>query len=568
MPLRNKTISLCAAAVAALLLPPALPAGDADAASRSPRDRGVRLIAPTAPTYTALTGSGVVTAPQPARPSITTTAAAPASIATDCSRDVSSELNGWLASLPSSGVRAVLPRGACYRTDTAITLSGKMNWVVDGSSSTLRRDRATPAALKYPANNRHFAVVGGSNIVVRDLRVSGLNVVSDVPKYAEYGTYVRELEFEHAFSAWNSNRLLFQDLRVDAVFGDGVYLHSDVKDVTLHRADIARNGRQGVGVLASRVLIDGVTLRSSRRAGFDLEPDLRPMSDVEVRNSTISSHLLAFASGGPGNVDRIHLHHNTIRKSGVPFLYAAREGHTRNDWTITDNWVQPYLGSPVAAVRLHNAQRARLERNVIPVTDSQSRLIFDLARGSDVTGDCNSFRFALQAMTLDRDGTSSVRLTRSELGQSPPACMDVQSVGAPRERVSGRTSNDWFDAATIVPPVLVGRQSQTYVVNNAAYTLEDHEQNTYGVTGRSAWFRYTTGAAPESVAVRTTGRLRSIKIITGSELYWQLPLAEHYDTGELAADLAPKTTYSIQVDDSTYNRGSDAARTLTVHRLR
>lgn len=510
--------------------------------------------------------NALVQPPEQPRTNTTITAAPPPSLPTDCSRDVSDGLNTWLDALPASGVRAVLPVNACYRTDRAVTLRGKSNWILDGRGARLLRTQPTPAELRYPNNNRHLAVVASTDVVVRGLNITGLNIVSDVPKFPEYGTYVRDLEFEHAFSAWNSSRLLFVDLTSDASFGDGLYLHSDVSDVTVRTVDIARNGRQGIGVLASRVLIDGAVVRSSRRSGVDLEPDNTPMGDVEIRNSTISSHLLAFASAGAGDVDRIHIHHNTVNKSGVPFLYASRQGFTRNDWTVADNWVTTGLGSPAAAVRFSNASRTVVNGNVIPVATTQSRKIFDVASGSSVTADCNAFPGALDDLVTDRDGTSRVTVTRATTGLVPPPCLDTSTVGAPRTPEPWRSSNDWFSGATVVPSLPAGAASATYAVDNEEFGTEQFEGGTYGTTGRSAWFRYRTGATAEIITVHTTSRLRSVKVITGDSLFWQVPIAEHYDTGSLTAHLAANTTYSINVDDSTYSSLPITQRTVRLSR--
>lgn len=491
----------------------------------------------------------------------------PASIPADCSQDVSSALNAWLDSLPASNAEVRFPRAGCFLTETTIGVTRKTSWAVHGRGTVLKRTRSTPPELRYPRNNRHFAVVDSADVEVSGLRVVGLNQQSDVPGQPQLGSYVRDLEFEHGFSAWGSRRVIFRDVTSNGTFGDGIYLHSDVEDVTIGQVDIARNGRQGIGVLADRVLIDGAVIHGSRRAGVDLEPDSTPMHDVEVRNSTISSHLLAFAAGGPGDVDRVHLHHNTVRQSGVPFIYAARVGHTRNDWTITDNWVQRGLGSPLAAIKLENAARAKVERNVVPVSPHQARKIFQVLDGSEVHADCNVFTNALSDPVVDVDGSSDVRITNMSTTLVPPPCLDVTRVGAPRPAEPRRTSHDYFSAATVVPSLAPGESSSVYPVDNTGFTREEFEDGTFGTTGRSAWFRYRTGSSAEAVVVRTTGALRSLRVTTGDHgLFWQVQVGQHHDAGELVVQLQPGTTYSIQADDSTYYRGPAAPRSLQILR--
>lgn len=536
---------------------PAAPRPAARPAAPKPAPKPAAVAPVTAPTGADLsTGRAapqLVTPPAaPALPTLTDVTV-PASLATDCSADVSGALNTWLDGLPASGIRVLFPTGACFRTERDISITGRTGWVVDGRGTELRRTEATPAELRYPRNNRHFSIVGSSDVVVRGLSVTGLNAQSDPRGSAGFGSYVVELEFEHAYTVRNSRRVLLEDVRADAVFGDGIYLHSDSSDVTVRGGRLARNGRQGVAILSDRVLVDGLTVASSRRSGFDLEPDTAAgaISDVEIRNSTISSHLLAFAAGGAGDVDRVHLHHNTVLRSGTPFVYAKREGFTRDDWTVTDNWVKAELGSPSPAFRFLSAARAVVARNAVPVATTQSRSIFDLAAGSDVTASCNSFRNAMDSLgTVD----ASSRLTASDntTGYSPPACFDRTTVGAP-EAPRPVVPLDSFAGAVPVAPLAPGAQSPATAADPAGLTAEEYEQGTSNDHGRSAWLRYTTGPTAETIDVVTTGGLRSIKVVTGPDLWWQAPVSDAYSASNLTVRLQPATTYHVRVSSTTYS---------------
>lgn len=325
--------------------------------------------------------------------------APPTHIADDCSQDETDALNEWLASLPDqSTIR--LGQGACYLAEHTVQITDKAGWVLDGNGATLLRTEVTDPAHRYPHGNSHLRVVNSPAITLKNLAVKGTNDGRDlggaapdargdsrsIDCYTQYGftCYSTAFAFEHGVDLRGAPDVTVDNVTVDAVWGDGAYVSGADQfspvgsdGAVLEDVTVSRNGRQGIAIVrSSDVLIDGADIRSSRRAGIDIEPDLagEVIRNIEVRNSTVHSWLLAFASGGRGNVSDVFIHHNTVTHSGVPFVYVrATDGTRRANWRVHDNVVTYELGSPMPAVLFEHVDNASVVGNRVNVSAFQSR---------------------------------------------------------------------------------------------------------------------------------------------------------------------------------------------------
>ena len=351
-----------------------------------------------------------------------------AAVPTDCSRDVTQELNEFFASL-EDGASVRFPAAACYLTQGELLLQDKTGLVLDGNGATLRRTRITPAAMRYPNASAHVRLVRVRDSHLHGLRVEGTNTSSDL-RYLrpDFGAYDVRFEFEHGFSFHGAEDVTLSDSSVDAVWGDGVnitgrdqYTGHGSRRVVVRDVSVDRNGRQGVTVIAHDVLLDGVRILHSRRSGVALEPNLAeaPVAGVEIRNSDISSWLLAFASGGRGAVDDVWIHDNVVRRSGVPFVHVrASDGARRKNWRVTGNSVAEQ-GSPVAAMRFTAVDGLVVEGNDVRIATTQSRLAVELQRTSGVQIRCNTFSGARPDFVL-ADTASTFVLEENAVGAAQP----------------------------------------------------------------------------------------------------------------------------------------------------
>lgn len=365
----------------------------------------------------ALAGGALVTWPAQ-RASAATTVAVPASIPADCSADVSASLGSFLNSVPND-TQIDFPSGGCYRVEAEIDVTSKSNWVIHGHGSLLKRTQPTPSALQYPHANAFLRFINLSNSSIDGLNILGINTVSDL-SYLQpsYGAYDGRYPFDHGYALEGATNVVLSDAKIDAVYGDGVYIsggdqytgvHSN--SVTMRDITVDRNGRQGMSVSrSSHVVFDGVNIEHSRRSGIDLEPDSagEVISNIEIKNSRVHSWLLAFAAGGPGAVNDISIHDNTVTGSGVPFIYdVSTLGVARSNWLIANNRVTVGLGSPQPAMKFANTTGVVIKGNYVPVATTQSRLEAGLQNNTtNAQIICNQFPGA-GTTYISADNTSS-----------------------------------------------------------------------------------------------------------------------------------------------------------------
>jgi hypothetical protein len=371
----------------------------------------------------------------PTRPQVSI----PEAVAADCSVDVTARLQAVLDALePGSTLR--FPQNGCFLVQQTLTLVDREDVVIDGQGSTLRRTELSPVELRYPRHNTHLRFDRVSDLVVRDLSIEGTNTgeayggsILDARGDARniecvnpgFGCYCIGLEFEHGFSFIASSRVRLEASRVDAVWGDGVYV-GEGQDVAIIDVEVDRNGRQGIAIVgATGVLIDGARILHSRRGGVDLEPDAprHRISGVEIRNTQIRSHLLAFPAGGNGEVSDVFIHHNTILGGGTPFVVSrGKAALPRTGWRIEDNVVMSALNSPQPGIRLEYTRAVEIRRNVVPFASARSMTAVGLALDSEAVIECNHFQGA--ALVSSTDATSIASdATGNSIDATAPSCL-------------------------------------------------------------------------------------------------------------------------------------------------
>lgn len=407
----------------------------------------------------------------------------PSTIPADCSTDVSASLGAFLASVPS-GADIEFPSNGCYRVETEIDIRDKSGWTLHGNGSLLKRTQPTPAAMQYPHANAFLRFINLSNSTISGLNILGINTVSDLSYLRpSYGAYDSRYPFDHGFAFEGATGVVLSNSKIDAVYGDGVYIsggdqytgtHSNA--VTVRNVTIDRNGRQGMSVSrSSDVLVDGVNIQHSRRSGIDLEPDgpSEVISNIEIKNSTIHSWLLAFASGGPGAVNNVNIHDNTVTGSGVPFVYdASTLGTARSNWQVVNNRVTVGLGSPQPAMKFAHTSGVVVKNNYVPVSTSQSRLEVGLTSSSAEIS-CNTFPGAAPTY-VTADSASTFTAVNNSLDSTAPVCDSPTASAAPVappapvETTSSPTPTRTTAPTTATPTPTASRTSQTPTASGSA----------------------------------------------------------------------------------------------------
>lgn len=380
----------------------------------------------------------------------------PQDLSADCSRDVTAELNAWIAEAPA-GSTLTFARNGCYRTESTIRVEHKNDIVFEGNGATFRRTEVTPRDMRYPQRNPHWLVVKSSNLTFRNLRVEGTNTGAttlsrlrglrpggrsaidskgrEEPVNCEededgYGCFSKTFAFEHGWHFGEVNELTLEHAVVDAVWGDGIYIGRDLnspvgsRNVRVFDVAIDRNGRQGVAIgRASDVLIDGIRVLHSHRSAVDLEPTSESASAierVEVRNSEFRSRLRALAALGRGGVNDVYYHNNRILDSALPWVESASTiGTVRFRWRIHDNIYEGRVSRP--ALRFVRTKEVDIRGNVVRYEDGEPEQVVHLSEGAEALIACNWFESA--ADLVRSDATSNWKDEENSLTANPPSCL-------------------------------------------------------------------------------------------------------------------------------------------------
>ena len=173
----------------------------------------------------------------------------PSRITANCTKDVSWDLQHWLAKLPAGSV-VYSPAGACYRIDEGINLLFPYKLTVDGGEFLM----TTPGT----PHRAGFDVIGGSQITFENLEIVGPNVNVQ---------WVRTRAFQSGITLQGTKDSTIFHVRIQDVYGNSISLgplrgsadHMSgvilrpVENLTVDHVYIDGAGRQGI----SPVSVDG-----------------------------------------------------------------------------------------------------------------------------------------------------------------------------------------------------------------------------------------------------------------------------------------------------------------------
>ena len=253
-------------------------------------------------------------------------AEAPPSIRSDCSADVTDQLQQWLTGVPDGSV-ATFRKGACYRVESTVTIAEKHDLLLDGRGAVLK------STTKGTRKRAHLRIQSSRNVTVRDLVVRGANPHAGTAENA----YQPKLEAQHAYELLGDDGVLLEGVQAYDVYGDFVYIGKSQagpsKRITVARSHFERNGRQGIAITAAQdVLVVGNEVDDVARSLFDLEPNKAQDEVRRVRieaNTTGPVHNFWFANKGPAaSVGDITVMGNVMRapSGGLVFVFAPADG--------------------------------------------------------------------------------------------------------------------------------------------------------------------------------------------------------------------------------------------------
>ena len=232
--------------------------------------------------------------------------APPASLADNCSEDVSAGMRWWLSSLaPGTVVHA--PAGACYLVNEGLRLVGLRDISIIGGQW---EDHTKPVSGASPNDmGAVFWFVGGSGITVENVTISGVNPGG----YDPSGAFAGALRSDGVVGFTASN------ITVQNVYGDGVTLDPlrgstddsstivrPSENVVLHNVSVDGAGRQGIALTSvSGASMSDIEFSHIGLDVFDVEADQgnEGAQNVTVDGCTVHGDTggIFFANGGAGS---------------------------------------------------------------------------------------------------------------------------------------------------------------------------------------------------------------------------------------------------------------------------
>lgn len=399
----------------------------------------------------------------------------PAAIPADCSRNVSSDLNSWLASVPDGST--VQFNGGCYRIDQDLRLTNRSSLTIDGGGATFKTDDPTGDSSSFDAagycatgssattpskvarTRSQWDITGSSNITIRNMIIHGANPCGGTGSNA----YVAPLEAQHAFNVdRNNTNITIEDVQAYDIYGDFIYFRGTTNGVARNN-HFERNGRQGISVTGGGpTLIEGNTIANTRRATFDLEPNAASdlVDGVTIRGNTIGTGRLLFvASHGGGRVNNVLIERNTLSRC-ISVDVLGSVSLRRSNWTVQNNTTTGGCGAPAgnAAMKFGYVDHVWVLNNVQPIQANRGDYGVNITASSDVQVNNNSFINAVAALhpdSLSTDYSScSNKLTSSGNYDQPIVCpvapppTTTTSTSTPPPASNGSTSTTGSSTAS------------------------------------------------------------------------------------------------------------------------
>ena len=342
---------------------------------------------------------------------------APQSLASDCSVDVTDQLNSWIESVPDQSV-LTFRRVGCYRIEKTVLVRNRHGLTFEGNGATFRAFTDGSGYVDNVQTRNHFYLWGGGDLTVRNLSVQGVNTDH---------RYRPEFAGQRGFRIAGVQGALLEDISVYEVRGDFVEIDPDYyqswrwsSDITIRKSRFEHAGRQGITITGGRnVVIAGNTLSDAARSMFDVEPDGGTGRDalgvptgggadnVQILDNDIGPAGLVFF-GNIVDLKYVVTEDVTIsanRLHGIPlnvWVVGQRSAHYRN-YTITDNVSDRTYAGPRGGVELVYVDGSLVRGNKAPFyfASSTPGVGVKVWGSSDVTVQDNRFPGARVVLEVD-----------------------------------------------------------------------------------------------------------------------------------------------------------------------
>lgn len=288
-------------------------------------------------------------------------------------RDVSRQLNAFIASVPNGSVIRFKRDGTYRLGNGGVELRGRRNLTLIGRGAKLKSYGCDTAAAVIQLRNGTFGTT------IRNFVLAGSNRQAGT-RSAHRGS----CEHQAGVAVYRSNKTVIEDVTIRRTNGDCVYVaeerHSGRRvwsDGLVFRDSLCKlNGRMGVAIVGGRdVLVARNRFDAIAMYPFDIEPNHRNGggANIRIRDNRIGRY--------------------TIDSDWSPYFFAANgaagDDNVRNV-TVARNRVTG--GTLRSVVRVRTRRNINFRDNVSTVKARGPVLFFQYVRGLRVTGNRQPLR--------------------------------------------------------------------------------------------------------------------------------------------------------------------------------
>jgi hypothetical protein len=264
----------------------------------------------------------------------------PATIASDCSVDVTQALRVWIASVPNNSTLK-FGTNACYRIDGGLVINDRVGLTFEGNGSTFQ------VFTQGHGQRANWIVRGGSNLTLRNMIARGANPNAGLAENA----YVRSLEWQHGYRLRGVQGAVLDNVQAYDVYGDYVNLSHDDRvtfpgppnrNIVVRNGRFERNGRYGFTITnAEDVVFENNYLGETRWSHINVELNGKQEQGRNVRIEgnqfgRANHHMIVSSGAGlTGHVGNFVIRGNTMVADPpsclAPIVFGAPEGWTNPD---------------------------------------------------------------------------------------------------------------------------------------------------------------------------------------------------------------------------------------------
>jgi hypothetical protein len=312
----------------------------------------------------------------------------PATLASDCSLDVTAALLKWIGAIPDNSVLS-FGSAKCYRVDGTVELSNRSGLVLQGNGSTFKSRTPMVGGNKADDQRAMFRVIDSSAISFENMAIVG--------SYAHGGTFDASLQHAHAIDLRGTSAVV-ENVSMSNVAGDCLYFGLGNDNVTKSSGsanDSTCNsiGRSGISVAAGKgITVKGMSLDKVGFATFNVEPNAGPgwgASNILFESNIIKTYRLhAFSVVESAPISDVTFANNRVVGQGLKAAVGNQMHGNFRPRNITFSGNSSDTRQSTVAFNAENVDLLTITGNNVPLT---SGTLASVERSCKVSVSNNTF---------------------------------------------------------------------------------------------------------------------------------------------------------------------------------